>query len=78
MLAIRLARFGAKKSPFYRVVVTDSRSARDGRFIEKVGFFNPVAQGNAQKSELNRERIAYWVSKGAQLSTRVATLVNAK
>jgi small subunit ribosomal protein S16 len=75
MVTIRLARRGAKKCPFYDVVVTDSRNARDGRFIEKVGFFNPVAQGEAIPLELNIERIEYWLSEGAQISDRVKSLV---
>lgn len=75
MVTIRLARSGAKKKPFYHVVVTDSRNRRDGRYLERLGFFNPVAQGNEEKLRLNRERIDYWVSKGAQTSDRVAKLL---
>jgi len=75
MVVIRLARSGAKKRPFYRVVVTNSRSARDGRFIERVGYFNPVAKGNEVKLQLNKERIDYWLSHGAQLSDRVDNLI---
>ncbi|PKF61663.1 30S ribosomal protein S16 [Psychromonas sp. psych-6C06] len=75
MVTIRLARGGAKKRPFYQVVVTDSRNARDGRFLEKVGFFNPTAQGNAEKLRLDTDRINHWVGLGAQLSDRVAKLV---
>lgn len=75
MVTIRLARGGAKKRPFYQVVVTDSRNARDGRFIEKVGFFNPTAQGQAEKLRLDTDRINHWVELGAQLSDRVAKLV---
>lgn len=75
MVTIRLARGGAKKRPFYQVVVTDSRSARDGRFLEKVGFFNPTAQGQAEKLRLDTDRINHWVGLGAQLSDRVAKLV---
>lgn len=74
MVVIRLARGGAKKRPFYQIVVTDSRNARDGRFIERIGFFNPTAQGNAEKIRLNTERFAYWVSQGAQPSDRVASI----
>lgn len=77
MVVIRLARGGAKKRPFYQVVVTDSRSARDGRFIERVGFFNPVARGNAEKVRIDAERYAYWISQGAQPSERVAQLAKA-
>lgn len=75
MVVIRLARSGAKKRPFYHVVVTDQRFPRDGRFIERVGFFNPVAQGKEETLLLKRDRIAHWVSQGAQLSVRVAALV---
>ncbi len=75
MVVIRLARGGAKKRPFYHVVVADSRRARDGRFIERLGLFNPVAQGAAVKFDINGERYNYWVSQGAQPSDRVAALV---
>jgi small subunit ribosomal protein S16 len=75
MVTIRLARGGAKKRPFYQVVVTDSRNARDGRFLEKVGFFNPTAQGQAEKLRLDTDRIEHWLGLGAQLSDRVAKLV---
>ncbi|AEY00696.1 30S ribosomal protein S16 [Oceanimonas sp. GK1] len=75
MVTIRLQRGGAKKRPFYQVVVADSRYARDGRFIEKVGFFNPIASGQAEKLRLDLERINHWVAQGASLSERVAKLV---
>lgn len=75
MVTIRLARGGAKKRPFYQVVVTDSRNPRDGSFIEKVGFFNPTAQGQAEKLRLDTDRINHWVALGAQLSDRVTKLV---
>ena len=75
MVSIRLQRGGAKKRPFYQMVVADSRNARDGRFIEKVGFFNPVARGQEEKLRVDVDRIEHWVSKGAQLSDRVAKLV---
>ena len=75
MVSIRLARGGSKKRPFYHLNVTDSRCARDGRFLERVGFFNPVAQGQEERLRLDRERIQYWVGQGAQLSDRVAKLV---
>lgn len=75
MVTIRLARGGAKKRPFYQVVVSDKRSPRDGRFIERVGFFNPVAQGQAESLRLDLERVDHWVSQGAQMSDRVAVLV---
>jgi len=75
MVTIRLARGGAKKKPFYHVVVTDSRNRRDGRYIERLGFFNPMARGQAEKLRLNKERIEYWISKGAQTSDRVSKLI---
>lgn len=75
MVTIRLARGGAKKRPFYQVVVTDSRNARDGRFIERVGFFNPIAQGKEERLRVNTERYQYWIAQGAQPSERVAALV---
>jgi small subunit ribosomal protein S16 len=80
MVTIRLARGGAKKQPFYHIVVTDSRNRRDGRYIERVGFFNPVARGNDSRLRLDVERIDHWVSRGAQTSERVAKLIeeNAK
>lgn len=76
MLTIRLSRVGAKKRPFYQVTVTDSRNARDGRFIERVGFFNPIAKGNEERLRLDLERIDYWVGHGASLSDRVAKLLS--
>ena len=75
MVTIRLQRGGAKKRPFYQVVVADSRRSRDGKFIENIGFFNPTAQGQSEKLRLNLERIEYWVSHGAGVSDRVARLV---
>lgn len=75
MVVIRLARTGAKKAPFYHVVVTDSRNARDGRFIERVGYFNPMARGKETRLQLNQERIAYWSGCGARTTERVAGLV---
>jgi small subunit ribosomal protein S16 len=75
MVVIRLARSGAKKRPFYNMVVTDSRNRRDGRFVERVGFYNPVASGNAQGLVIDTERLAYWQGNGAQLSPTVARLV---
>ena len=74
MVVIRLPRGGATKRPFYQIVVTDSRNARDGRFIERIGFFNPTAQGQAEKLRLDADRFAHWVSQGAQPSERVASL----
>ena len=75
MVTIRLSRTGAKKRPFYHVVVTDSRSKRDGRYIERVGFFNPVARGKEERLRLNDERIQYWFGQGAQTTERVASLL---
>ena len=75
MVTIRLARGGAKKRPFYHVVVTDSRNRRDGKYIERVGFFNPIARGGELRLQLNQERVQYWLSQGAQTSDRVASLI---
>ena len=75
MVKIRLTRGGAKKRPFYHIIVTDSRSARDGRNIERIGFYNPVAIGGEKRVELNLERVKHWLSKGAQLTDKVAVLV---
>ena len=75
MVTIRLSRGGSKKRPFYQVVVADSRSPRDGRFIERVGFFNPVARGQEERLRVDAERVAYWQGQGAQMSERVAKLV---
>jgi len=76
MVKIRLSRGGAKKHPFYHIVVTDSRKARDGRSIERVGFFNPVARGQEERLRLDLERLDYWTGVGAQLSDRVKSLVS--
>lgn len=75
MVVIRLARGGAKKRPFYSMVVTDSRTRRDGRFVERVGFYNPKAAANEQGLSVNVERLSYWQGQGAQLSPTVARLV---
>ncbi|HQT43106.1 MAG: 30S ribosomal protein S16 [Halothiobacillus sp.] len=76
MVSIRLARTGAKKRPFYHLVVTDKRHARDsGAYIERVGFFNPVARGAEVRLQINAERLQHWVSQGAQPSDRVAALI---
>jgi len=75
MVVIRLARGGAKKRPFYHVVATDRRNKRDGRYIERLGYFNPAASGQASRLELQLDRIEYWKSVGAQLSDRVASLM---
>lgn len=74
MVKIRLARGGAKKRPFYHIVAADQRRSRDGRYIERLGFFNPVAQGQETRLRLNLERLDYWVANGAQMSGRVDTL----
>lgn len=75
MVIIRLARGGAKNRPFYNVVVADSRTRRDGRFIERLGFYDPVAREGQEALRINAERIAYWQGQGAQLSDTVAKLV---
>ncbi|MCP3428628.1 30S ribosomal protein S16 [Opacimonas viscosa] len=75
MVTIRLQRGGAKKRPFYQVVVADSRRARNGKFIENIGFFNPTAQGQAERLRLDLARVEHWVGNGAGLSDRVASLV---
>jgi small subunit ribosomal protein S16 len=74
MVTIRLARAGAKKRPFYHVVATEKRSSRDGRFIERIGFYNPNAQGQEPKLVLDTAKLNAWKSKGAQVSDRVAYL----
>ncbi|MDP1864205.1 MAG: 30S ribosomal protein S16 [Thiobacillus sp.] len=75
MVVIRLSRGGAKNRPFYNVVVADSRCRRDGRFIERVGFYNPVASEGTEALRLDQDRISYWTNNGAQLSDTVARLV---
>ena len=75
MVTIRLARGGAKRLPFYNIVVTDSRNRRDGRYIERLGFFNPMARGQEEGLRLSLERLNHWVAQGAQLSDRVKKLV---
>lgn len=75
MVTIRLARGGAKKRPFYQVVVTDSRNARDGRFIERIGFFNPIATSKVEALRLDLGRISYWIHLGATISDRVRVLI---
>ncbi len=74
MVTIRLARGGAKKKPFYHITVSDKRNARDGRFIERIGFFNPSARGQEEPLRLDMERMSYWQGQGAQVSPRVASL----
>lgn len=75
MVTIRLARGGSKKRPFYHITVTDSRRARDSRFIERVGFFNPIARGQEERLRIDAERVEYWVGQGAQVSERVSSLL---
>ncbi len=75
MVTIRLARGGSKKRPFYHVNVTDSRKSRDGRYIERLGFFNPIARGQEERIRIDAERVEYWVSQGAQCSDRVKKLM---
>ena len=75
MVSIRLARGGSKRRPFYHVVVSDCRSPRDGRYIERVGFYNPRAQGQEVELQLDEVRIDYWISQGAKPSERVANLI---
>ncbi len=78
MVTIRLSRGGSKKRPFYHLNVTDSRNARDGGFIERVGFFNPIARGQEVRLHVDRERVSYWVGTGAQMSERVQQLLKDK
>jgi small subunit ribosomal protein S16 len=75
MVVIRLARGGAKKRPFFNIVATDSRNARDGRFIERVGYYNPVAAEGEQKFRVAVDRLTYWQGVGAQMSPTVARLI---
>jgi small subunit ribosomal protein S16 len=75
MVSIRLARGGSKKRPFYHVVVSDCRSPRDGRYIERIGFYNPQARGQETQLRIDDGRVDYWVSQGAQPSERVANLI---
>jgi len=75
MVTIRMSRGGAKKRPFYHIVVTDSRSPRDGRFIERLGFFNPIATGGEERLRIDLDRLQYWQSQGAQVSERVSKLI---
>jgi len=78
MVVIRLARGGAKKRPFYNIVATDSRNRRDGRFVERIGFYNPMATGQAEGFRIAEDRLTYWQGVGAQLSPAVAKLVATK
>ena len=74
MVTIRLSRGGAKKKPFYHITVSDSRKSSDGRYLERIGFFNPMARGQEERLRLDLERMAYWQTQGAQISPRVSTL----
>ena len=75
MVVIRLSRAGAKKRPFYHMVVTDSRQRRDSNYVEELGYFNPVARGQEKRLHLNLEKITYWQGVGAQLSDRAKSLI---
>ncbi len=75
MVTIRLARGGSKKRPFYHLTVSDSRRSRDGRYIERVGFFNPSARGQEERLRVDQARVDHWVNQGASLSDRVASLL---
>lgn len=75
MVVIRLSMGGSKKRPFYHLVVADKRCPRDGRCLERIGYFNPLAKGQAVRLKIIRERVTYWLSVGAQLSSRVKSLV---
>ena len=75
MVTIRLSRGGSKKRPFYHLTVTDRRNARDGRFIERVGFFNPMAQGQAERLRVDLKWVDHWINLGAKTSDRVKRLL---
>lgn len=75
MVTIRLARAGAKKRPFFHIVVTDSRNRRDGRYIERLGFYNPIATEREEELKFDQERLGYWLAQGAKASERVAKLI---
>jgi small subunit ribosomal protein S16 len=75
MVSIRLSRGGAKKRPFYHLIVTDSRNRRDGRYIERLGFFNPLGTDREENLRIDLERVDYWISQGARPSDRVAALL---
>lgn len=78
MVRIRLSRVGSKNRPFYHIIVCDKRSARNGRFIEKIGFFNPISLGKSIKFKFNLNRLNYWISVGAKISNRVKMLIKNK
>ena len=75
MVVIRLSRAGAKKRPFYNMVVTDSRRSRDGNYIERIGYFNPVARGQEVRLQIEMDKLTHWQNSGAQLSDRVRALI---
>tara|TARA_B110000444_G_C18788777_1_gene571386 strand:- start:1155 stop:1400 length:246 start_codon:yes stop_codon:yes gene_type:complete len=75
MVTIRLARGGSKKRPFYHIHVTDSRQARDGKYIERIGFFNPVARGEEERLRVDTDRVQHWIGLGAGVSDRVSRLM---
>ena len=75
MVTIRLSRSGAKKRPFYHIVVTDNRNSRDGRYLERVGFYNPIATGGEERLRVDQQRIEHWISQGANTSDRVESLI---
>jgi small subunit ribosomal protein S16 len=75
MVSIRLSRGGAKKRPFYQIVVADVRAKRDGRYVERIGFFNPIAVGGEERLRLDRARVEHWLSRGAKPTERVAQLI---
>ncbi|WP_029407017.1 30S ribosomal protein S16 [Thiomicrorhabdus sp. Milos-T2] len=75
MVVVRLARGGSKKRPFYKMVVADQRNSATGRFIEQVGFYNPIARGNEEKIRVDQARIDHWVAQGAQVSPRVKSIL---
>jgi small subunit ribosomal protein S16 len=77
MVSIRLSRAGAKKSPFYHLVVTDSRNRRDGRYLERLGYFNPVGKAHEENLRVDLERVDFWLNRGARPSDRVAALLKA-
>jgi small subunit ribosomal protein S16 len=76
MVTIRLARHGSKKKPFYYVTVAERSSGRDGRFVERLGFYNPVAKGNEEKLRVDIPRVEHWISEGAQPSDKVKALLS--
>jgi len=78
MVSIRLSRAGAKKRPFYHLVVTDSRNRRDGRYLERVGFFNPVGTDREENIRIDLDRVDYWIGQGARPSERVAALLKSE